>query len=246
MSIEGTTAPAKPLPPSLALTLLDTAAHFLPPKPGMIDRAVRRAPRGDGHPVLVVPSFLRSDRHTASLRRFLKGCGYAVYGWKLGVNIGPTATALDGIEKLLGEIYARHGRKVTLIGHSLGGVIARELAKKHPDQVRQLILLTSPIRLPTASPLEPVYKLLSRWHRIDAQAAMADLNRPPEVPVTAIFTRSDGIVTWQSCLEVEGPQRESIAVEGAHGTMVRNAKAWRIIADRLAQDEGDWRPYQPS
>jgi pimeloyl-ACP methyl ester carboxylesterase len=235
-------APAKPLPPSLALTLIDTAAHFVPVKPGTMRAAVKKAPQGDGHPVLVVPSFLRSDRHTASLRRFLKGCGYQAYGWKLGVNIGPTATALDGIDALLQEIYRRHGRKVTLIGHSLGGVIARELAKKYPEMVRQLILLASPIRLPTASPLEPVYKLLSRWHRIDAAASIAVLNTPPDVPVTALYTCSDGIVTWQSCLEIEGPRRESIAIVGAHGTMVRNARAWRIIAERLAQPEGSWEP----
>lgn len=237
-------APAKPLPPPLALTLIDTAALFVPVKPGTMRAAVKRSPQGDGHPVLVVPSFLRSDRHTAALRRFLKGCGYEAYGWKLGVNIGPTATALDGIEAVLHAIHRRHGRKVTLIGHSLGGVIARELAKKYPERVRQLILLTSPIRLPTASPLEPVYKLLSRWHRIDAAASIDALNAPPAVPVTALYTRSDGIVAWQSCLEIEGLRRECIEVKGAHGTMVRNSRAWRIIAERLAQPEGSWRPYR--
>jgi hypothetical protein len=66
------------------------------------------------------------------------------------------------------------------------------------------------------------------------------------VPVTAIFTRSDGIVAWQSCVEIPGPRRESIAVHGSHGTMVRNKAAWRIIADRLAQAEGSWRPYAAS
>lgn len=239
-------APAKPRAPSLGLTLVGTAAHFVPPRPGMIATALRAAPRGDGHPVLVVPSFLRTDRHTAALRRFLAGCGYAVHGWGLGANIGPTATALDGVERLLQEIQAPHGRKVSLIGHSLGGVIARELAKQKPDQVRQLILLASPIRLPTASPLEPVYKLLSRWHRLDAAASIDQLNEPPNVPVTAIYTRSDGIVAWESCVEVEGGERESIEIRGPHGTMVRNAAAWRIIAERLAQQEGDWRPYRPS
>jgi pimeloyl-ACP methyl ester carboxylesterase len=224
--------------------LVGPAAHFVPPRPGMISAALRTAPRGDGHPVLVVPSFLRGDGHTASLRRFLRGCGYAVYGWGLGTNLGPTATALDGVERLFNEIHARHGRKVTLIGHSLGGVIARELAKQKPEQVRQLILLASPIRLPTASPLEPVYKMLSRWHRIDAAASIDQLNTPPAVPVTALYTKRDGIVAWESCIEFEGGERESIAIRSPHGTMVRNAAAWRIIAERLAQKEGAWRPYR--
>jgi pimeloyl-ACP methyl ester carboxylesterase len=141
-------------------------------------------------------------------------------------------------------VHRRHGRKVTLIGHSLGGVIARELAKQHPDQVRQLVVLASPIQLPTASPLEPVYKLLARWHSIDVRGSALELSAPPDVPVTAIYTRSDGIVAWQSCLETAGDRRESIEIRGAHGTMVRNLAAWRIIADRLAQREGEWRPYE--
>jgi pimeloyl-ACP methyl ester carboxylesterase len=237
--------PVKPRSPPLHLTLIGAAAHLVPPRPGMVARALRNAPRGDGHPVLVVPSFLRGDGHTAPLRRFLAGCGYAVYGWGLGTNIGPTSVALEGIDRLLDDIRAKHGQKVSLIGHSLGGVIARELAKQKPAQVRQLILLASPIQLPTASPLEPVYKLLSRWHRIDAAASIEQLNTPPLVPVTAIFTRSDGIVAWESCVEIAGPQRENIEVRGTHGTMVRNTRAWRVIAERLAQQEGHWQPRRP-
>jgi pimeloyl-ACP methyl ester carboxylesterase len=236
--------PPKPKLPPLHHTLLGAAAHLVPPRLGMVAGALKAAPRGDGHPVIVVPSFLRGDGHTAPLRRFLAGCGYRVEGWGLGTNLGPTAAALEGIETLLANVHRRHGRKVTLIGHSLGGVIARELAKQHPDQVRQLLVLASPIQLPTASPLEPVYKLLARWHHIEARGSAAELNAPPEVPVTAIYTRSDGIVAWQSCREVEGDRRESIAIRGAHGTMVRNLAAWRIIADRLAQREGEWRAYK--
>ena len=104
--------------------------------------------------------------------------------------------------------------------------------------------MASPIHQPTASPLEPVYKLLARWHSIELVGSIERLNAPPDVPVTAIYTRSDGIVAWESCRERDGAQRESIEVRGAHGTMVRNLAAWRIIADRLAQPEGAWRPYR--
>jgi pimeloyl-ACP methyl ester carboxylesterase len=235
---------AKPKLPPLHHTLLDGAAHLVPPRPGMVASALKAASRGDGHPVIVVPSFLRGDGHTAPLRRFLAGCGYAALGWGLGTNLGPTAATLDGIEALLDAVYRCHGRKVTLIGHSLGGVIARELAKQHPGQVRQLLVLASPIQLPTASPLEPVYKLLAHWHSIDPEGSAAKLNTPPDVPVTAIYTKSDGIVAWQSCREIEGARRESIEIRGAHGTMVRNLAAWRIIADRLAQPEDEWRAYR--
>jgi pimeloyl-ACP methyl ester carboxylesterase len=205
--------------------------------------ASRAAPKGDGHPVLVVPAFLRGDRYMLPLRRFVGDCGYAVAAWGLGVNVGPTEAILSGIERRLDELCAQHQRKVSLIGHSLGGAIARELAKKRPDAVRRLITLASPIRLPTASPMEPVYRLLSRWHSPSSRGLYAVLNEPAAVPSTAIYTRTDGIVAWQSCLEVEGPERESIEVAGPHSTMARNPAAWRIVADRLAQPDGRWRPY---
>ena len=205
--------------------------------------ARRSAPQGDGHPVLLIPAFLRGDRYMPPLRRFLSDSGYAVYGWRLGVNVGPTDRILSGVEHRLDEIRARHGRKVSLIGHSLGGAVARELAKKRPEDVRLLIVLSSPIRIPTASPLEPIYRMLSRWHSPSSSTLYACFNEPPRVPVTAIHTRSDGIVAWQSCFEVEGECRENIEVAGPHSTMARNPAAWRIIADRLAQGEGKWQPY---
>ena len=107
-----------------------------------------------------------------------------------------------------------------------------------------MIVLTSPIRLPTASPVEPIYRVLSRWHSRSSVDRYATLNEPPDVPVTAIYRRSDGILAWQSCLELEGSRRESIEVKGPHSTMARNVAAWRIIADRLAQAEGSWAPYR--
>lgn len=223
---------------------MGAAALLVPIRPGAVATALRTAPRGDGHAVIVVPPFLAGDGHTAPLRRFLAGCGYAAQGWGQGINLGPTAAALAGLEALLASAYRRSGRKVTLIGHSLGGVIARELAKQHPEEVRQLVLLASPIRLPTASRLEPLYHFLARWHSRDAVGSIDAMNQPPPLPVTALFTRSDGVVAWESCRESEGAMRENIEVRGAHGTMVRNLAAWHIIADRLAQPEGAWRPYR--
>ncbi|HZB93582.1 MAG TPA: alpha/beta fold hydrolase [Stellaceae bacterium] len=205
--------------------------------------AARIAPTGDGHPVLLVPGFLRGERYMAPLRRFLEARGYVVYGWRLGVNIGPTERVVDGVERRLIDIVARHDRAATVIGHSLGGALVRELAKERPALVRQVIVLASPIRLPTASPFEPLYRMLSRWHSPDTRSLYARINEPPPVPVTAIYIRSDGIVAWQSCLEAEGPGRENIEIKGPHSTMARNPAAWRVIADRLAQQEGAWRPY---
>ncbi len=205
--------------------------------------AARAAPPGDGHPVLLVPGFLRGEGYMKPLARFLAARGYAAYGWRLGVNVGPTERVLDGLERRLDAIIAREGRKVSLIGHSLGGAFARELAKQRPENVRQLIVLASPIRLPTASQLEPLYRMLGRWHSPHSASLYAGFNQPPPVPVTALYTRSDGIVAWQSCLETDGSLRENIEVKGVHATMARSPAAWRVIADRLAQREGVWQAY---
>jgi pimeloyl-ACP methyl ester carboxylesterase len=225
--------------------LLGEAQAALAAKPKEIPPDLLEARPGDGRPVLVMPAFFAADWQTEPLRAFLAKKGYAAYGWELGPNLGPTAAILYGMERRLDEIRAEHGgAKVTLIGHSLGGVLARELAKKHPDAVRQLIVLTSPIHAPTASLLVPIYELLSRWYSADAEALEAKLNEPPTVPVTAIYTRTDGIIAWESALEAPGPRRENVEVAGAHVTMARNFDAWRVILDRLRLGEGAWRPYR--
>jgi pimeloyl-ACP methyl ester carboxylesterase len=229
--------------PPVRRLLTEAMAAVTPMPRGVVRAAERLAPSGDGHPVLLVPGFLRGESYMQPLTRFLAGRGYAVQGWRLGVNLGPTARALDGLEEQLARIVQRHGRKASLIGHSLGGTFARNLAQKCPQDVRLLIVLSSPIRLPTASQLEPIYRLLAPLHAPDVSSRYRGLNQPPAVPVTSIYTRSDGIIAWQSCLEVEGPERESIEVRGTHSTMPRNVQSWRIIADRLAQPEGAWRPY---
>lgn len=225
--------------------LLGEAQAALAAKPQGIPRDLLDGLPGDGRPILVMPAFFAGDWQTEPLRAFLSKKGYAAYGWQLGPNVGPTDAILYGIERRLDEIRAEHGgAKVTLIGHSLGGVLARELAKKRPDAVRHLIVLTSPIHAPTASLLVPIYDLLSRWYSADAEALEAKLNEPPTVPVTAIYTRSDGIIAWQSALESPGARRENIEVAGAHVTMARNFDAWRVIVDRLRLGEGAWRPYR--
>jgi hypothetical protein len=208
---------------------------------------LRHAPRGDGHPVFVLPGFLTNDGRTRHLRRFLASLGYGAYGWGEGVNWGPTDYAIAAIERRLQEIRRRHGRKVTLIGHSLGGLLARELAKRFPDDVRAVVMLGAPIRLPTATSLAVFFRLLARFHRTALGLEIAELNRPPpdSIPVTAIYTREDGIVAWESCLEHSGGLRENIEVRGTHSTLPSNPLALTIVADRLAQAEGVWGAYVP-
>jgi pimeloyl-ACP methyl ester carboxylesterase len=226
--------------------LLREFRAVLMPRPRLVRHPLLRdAPRGDGHPVFVLPGFLTNDGRTRHLRRFLASLGYEVHGWGEGINWGPTDSAIAAIERRLHAIHRRHRRKVTLIGHSLGGLLARELAKRFPDDVRAVVLLGSPVRLPTATSLAVFFRLLARFHRTALGLEIAELNRPPpdRIPVTAIYTREDGIVAWESCLEQAGALRENIEVRGTHSTLPSNPMALTVVADRLAQPENGWRAY---
>ncbi len=229
--------------------LLREFRAVLMPRPRVVRHPLlRHAPRGDGHPVFVLPGFLTNDVRTRHLRRLLVSLGYETYGWGEGVNWGPTDHAIAAIERRLQEIRRRHGRRVTLIGHSLGGLLARELAKRFPDDVRAVVTLGSPIRLPTATSLAVVFRLLARFHRTAHAMEIAALNLPPPdaIPVTAIYTREDGIVAWESCLEQEGGRRENVEVRGTHSMLPSNPLALTVVADRLAQPEGGWKAYVTS
>jgi pimeloyl-ACP methyl ester carboxylesterase len=193
-------------------------------------------PLGDGHPVMVLPAFLCSDQMNRSFREWLTALGYSVEGWGAGVNIGPTASAVRKAEAILRRSTDETGRKASLVGVSLGGVLARALANTHPDRVRRVITVCSPFRLPTASPLEPLYRALAPLHSGE-HLLLERLSAPPPVPTTAIFSRRDGVVAWRSCMDVPGPDRENVAVDGAHTTILANAETLRIIAERLALPE---------
>ncbi len=205
---------------------------------------LRRLPRGDGHPVLVLPGLIAGDATTSPLRRFLAGLGYAPYGWQQGVNLGPRAGVLEGCLARLRALRREHGRRVSLIGWSLGGIYARELAKAAPGDVRLVITLGTPFTgHPKATNAWRLYELLA-GHRIGAPEIHEPLRRPPAAPTTSIYSRSDGVVAWQCSVEHAGPRSESIEVEASHLGIGFNPLTLYAIADRLAQPEGKWRPFE--
>jgi hypothetical protein len=205
-------------------------------------------PRGDGHSVLVLPGLVTSDRSTVPLRSFLKSKNYDVHGWELGRNYGP----LPGVERrMLDRVKAladSQGRKVSLVGWSLGGIYARQLAKMLPDEVRCVITLGSPFNgNPRATNAWKLYEFTS-GHKVDDRerhmgGAIAE---PPPVPTTAIFSRSDGICAWRTCIEKEGPLTENIEVEASHCGLGHHPAAVYAICDRLAQPEGRWKKFDRS
>jgi pimeloyl-ACP methyl ester carboxylesterase len=204
---------------------------------------LRRAARGDGYPVLVLPGLGASDVSTRPLRTYLKAQGYAAHGWKQGSNHGPRPGVEDGIDARLAELHRRYGRKVSLIGWSLGGVFAREASRRSPELVRQIITLGSPFaNEPKASNAWRLYEVLS-GRKVEDWPNRESMKLPPPVPSTAIYSRTDGIVAWQGCREQDSSSTENIEIEGSHSGLGHNPLALYAIADRLALPEGEWSPF---
>ena len=208
--------------------------------------ALARAPNGDGHPVLVLPGFLADDRSTRALRWFLRDRGYHAHAWRLGRNVGPTPDTVQGLVARLGALHDRHDRKLSVIGWSLGGIYARELARAFPDKIRQVITLASPFRDPEATNVARLARLGFGPRPASRPTVPRErLRAPLSVPVTSFYSETDGIVAWQSCLDDESPQSENLAVRSSHCGMGHHPTVLLAIADRLAQPEGSWRRYVP-
>jgi pimeloyl-ACP methyl ester carboxylesterase len=207
-------------------------------------------PKGDGHPVLVLPGFLASDGSTKPMRRLLDDLGYDTYGWKLGRNVRVDLARVHEMERLLLDIFKKTGRKVSIVGWSLGGVFARELAKLHPHAVRQVISLGSPIhddrRHTNASRLFEY--LNGKEPEPIKHGRFTGLDEAPPVPTTSILTRTDGIVHWRGSVQhpqSANAQTENIEVHASHCGLGVNPSVMVALADRLKQPEGEWAPFKP-
>lgn len=206
-------------------------------------------PRGDGHGVLVLPGFLAGDTSTGPMRRLLAQLGYEVSGWKLGRNVVVDNDRVEAMGRCVAELYERTGGKISIVGWSLGGVFARELAKQMPDKVRQVITLGSPIsdrrRYTNARPLfEAINGRKPEPMRTGKFRKLADA---PPVPTTSILTRTDGVVHWRGSVQHPGdnPHTENIEVFASHIGLGVNPSVMYAVADRLAQPEDEWKPFAP-
>jgi pimeloyl-ACP methyl ester carboxylesterase len=180
-----------------------------------------QARKGDGHPVMLLPGFMASEFSMRALHRYLKKLGYDPYHWELGRNLGHKAVGEEGEKMIarLDEIHTKTGRKVSLIGWSLGGAFARMLSRRRPDLVRQVISLGSPI---TGSPKSTnawrAYQYVTGQTMEDpkVKAQVVEGHDVPPVPSTAIYSRSDGIVAWQNSREPKAKTTDNIEVRGSH------------------------------
>ncbi|MGI9051338.1 MAG: esterase/lipase family protein [Ilumatobacteraceae bacterium] len=237
-------------PPSCSRRLLETtvwpfeAAAFWGLQP-----LLRTMGRGDEHPVLLLPGFAAGDRSTVPLRWVLRGQGYWAHAWQLGRNIGPTKRAVSGMRRRLEELHGKQGRRVSIVGQSLGGIYARMLARESPELVRQVITLGSPYRMVEGdrSSAQRYWRHVEHLHDGDLPLrSVAEHDRPAlVVPATSIYSRSDGIARWQTCIDVVGPLAENIEVYGSHVGMGVNPAVVYAVLDRLGQPEDDRQPFRP-
>ena len=207
---------------------------------------LKRAPMGDGHAVLVFPGLSASDASTVPLRSYLHGRGYGVSGWNQGFNFGPRAGVLKTAKWQIQQAVATTGKKVSLIGWSLGGIYARELAKEMPGFVRSVITLGTPFSGSHKSTNAWRLYELASGRDVRRETSQYDLPTAPMVPTTSVFSRSDGIVAWRASRQAaskDNPHTENIEVVASHVGLGFNPSAWWAIADRLAQPEGQWKPF---
>ncbi len=206
------------------------------------------ARRGDGHPVLVLPGLLTGDPATLLLRNVLRVLGHDVSGWSLGTNRGSTVRVVRELRSRVDELHRASGRRVSLVGWSLGGLYAQQLARLAPGSVRGIVTLGSPVVrgaawlraasriVDRATPLVPSVATLPRpW----AEAG------PLRVPATSVYSRADGIVHWSSCTYELRPRRENVEVRGSHLGLAHNPAVLWLLADRLGMPETAWRPFRP-
>ena len=236
--------------PSPLLTLLEAprfAAEYLTSR--VWDLVTPPADVGAGRPVLVVPGFSAHDGMTGRLRHHLRQAGFHVHGWGQGRNIGLTDDLIDGLAERLADVRARHGRPVSIVGWSFGGLLARSLAHRFPEDVRQIVCMASPWRASGEhTRATAMFERSRERHGISDRAhdLVAQARGPVPVPCTAIWSRSDGIVPWEGCRvdPRDTPPAENVVVASSHVGMVANPVVLAVVVDRLSQDPGAWQPWE--
>ena len=201
-------------------------------------------PEGDGHPVIIFPGLASDKRSLVPLRNCCEALGYAVYDWEQGFNTGPQGDIdewLGNLAEHVQGVASLHARRVSLVGWSLGGIYAREIAKMRSPLVRQVVTLGTPFG-GTGGETNAgwLYRMVNGSEPVIDDPLAARLRTTPPVPTTSIYSRTDGVVAWQTCLLDGSLQSENVEVDGSHIGLPWNPQVLRIVADRLSQPEGRW------
>jgi len=215
------------------------------------------APRGDGHPVLLLPGFMADEGTLTPLKLFLRQRGHDVQTWGFGRNIGFQPQHAAALEQKIRYLHHQSGRTVSLVGWSLGGVFALYGAHQAPECVRSVITLGSPVSVDAASGsrspvfVKALYRLIAHpqgpnAHSLQPRAKKLRERQSLPVPMSCLYTLSDGVVPPQEATIDGDPARhENVRVPGSHVGLGFNAAVLWIVADRLAQPQGQWAPFVP-
>ena len=198
--------------------------------------ALAREPGGSGEPVMVLPGLGASNSSTTLLRGYLSWLGYNVQGWSLGRNRGNVRELLPHVIDQVMTFHEETGSKVTIIGWSLGGVLARETARDRPEVVRQVLTMGSPlVGGPKYTSMGALYK--NRGVNLDEiEAAIAARESTPiSVPVTSIFSKRDGVVGWQASIDKHSADVDHVEVSATHLGLGISPDVFRILARKLAK-----------
>ena len=194
------------------------------------------APRGQGA-LMVLPGFMADDASTWLLRRFLTSLGYSAAAWDLGLNRGPMMAYLPVLIERLEQWHEESGEKASMVGWSRGGTLSREVARERPDLLKSVVTLGSPVRGGVGS--TSIGRLVTAQTGL-TPAQIGNLlrerqRRPIETPITAIYSKTDGVVAWQACVDEVNPSVTHHVVEGSHVGLGFNADVYRLIARALAR-----------
>jgi hypothetical protein len=235
----------RPLPPPPLRNLFLEARWVGEWLAGVVSGNTGDLPEGDGHGVLLLPGLLAGDGSLTPLARVLRRLGYRTYRSGIAINRGPTPATVEWLRRRVPDVIHRSGGPISIIGQSLGGIYAREIARRTHGEVRMVITLGSPFRDSENTRATGLANRLSkRWERGEARL-QGNLYQPLSVPTTCVYSRTDGIVHWRACMEEPGPRRENVEVRTSHIGMSVHPSVFRIVADRLAQPPGAWRPWRP-
>jgi hypothetical protein len=228
-------------PPPLSGLIRETRGLLELPRLMLNFRGLARQPRGQRQPVLLLPGYGAGDGSTVILKIYLRLLGYRVRGWGLGRNSGNVPDLMPRIIKRIGSFARRTQQQVRLIGWSLGGYLAREAARERPDLVYRVITLGTPVVG------GPKYTVVAHRFQQDMAAIEAEIELRNRIslctPVTAIYSRADAVVAWEACIDQNGNDVEHVEVRTTHVGLGFSPEVYKIIAQRLAEED---KPYSPS